>query len=140
MKTARLRLALFACLALIPGAGHADEQRSGGQAPLKPPQSGHKAAAKAKPLKQLLKSAPHPPPAIATNRGRGSVGSFPTVKGAAIQNPIAGRIRTRPPSAAAPLLSNVRHHSPNPPVILGIANPSTRNTGAIDGRQVHRRQ
>jgi hypothetical protein len=46
MRTARLRLALFACLALIPGAGYADEQRSRGQVPLKPPQSATKSQRK----------------------------------------------------------------------------------------------
>jgi hypothetical protein len=131
-----MRLVLLACLALIPGAGYADEQRSGGQVPA---QSGRKAAAKAKPSKQLPKPAPHAPSAIATNRGRGSAGSHPTARGAAIQNPIAGRIRTRPPSAPPPLLSNLRHRSPNPAVITGTPDFSKRNPGAIDGRQVHRR-
>jgi len=139
MRTARLRLALFACLALIPGAGYADEQRSGGQVPLKPPQSAHKAAAKARPLKPLAKPAPHPPSAIATNRGRASAATFPTAKSAAIQSPVAGRMRTRPPSAPPPLLSNVRHRSANPAVIAGAPDFSKRNPGAIDGRQVHRR-
>jgi hypothetical protein len=139
MKSARLQLALFACLALIPGAGYADEQRIGGPVPSKPPQSGHKAAAKAKPLKPLPRPAPHPPSAIATNRGRASAGSFPTPKGAAIQPPIAGKSRTRPPSAAAPLLSDIRHRSPNPAVITGAPDFSKRNPGAIDGRQMHRR-
>jgi hypothetical protein len=138
MRTARLGLALFACLALTTGAGYADEQRSGGQAPSKPPKSGHKAAAKAKPLTQLRKPAPHPPSAIAPNRGRGSAGPFPTAKGAAIQKPVAGGSRPGPPKPAPPMLSNVRHHSPNPAVISGSTNLSMRNTGAIDGRQIHR--
>ena len=140
MKAAGL-IVLFACATLIPGAGYADEKRdqSNEHRPLKAPRSGHKALAEVKPHKQLAKPAAHLPSATARNPRWGSVGSFPTVKGAAIQNPIAGRSRPRPPSAAAPLLSNVRHRSPNPAVISGTANLSTRNAGAIDGRQVHRR-
>ena len=125
MRTARLGLAVFVCLALTPGAGYADKQ-----APLKPPQSVHKGAAKAKPFPQLRKPA--------ANRGRGSAGPFPTAKGAAIQKPVAGGSRPGPPKPAPPMLSNVRHHSPNPAVISGSTNLSMRNTGAIDGRQIHR--
>jgi hypothetical protein len=139
MKRAGI-VVLFACIVLIPGAGYADGQRdqSSEHAALKPPQSGHKALAPAKPPKQLAKPAAHLPSAIARNPRRGSVGSFSTVRGATIQNPIAGRSRPRPPNAVALLLSNVRH-CPNPAVISGTANLSMRNTGAIDGRQVHRR-
>lgn len=141
MKTAPFLLALWACLGLIPCAGYADEQReqSNEHPLLKPPRSGHKALEEVKPHKQLAKPAAHLPSAIARNPRRGSVGSFSTVRGATIQSRIAGKSRPRPPSAAAPLLSNVRHRSPNPAVISGTANLSMRNTGAIDGRQVHRR-
>jgi hypothetical protein len=140
MKTAGI-VVLFACVVLIPGAGYADGQRdqSSEHAALKPPRAGHKALAAVKPPKQLAKPAAHLPSAIARNPRRGSVGSFSTVRSATIQNPIAGGSRPRPPSAAAPLLRNVRHRSPNPAVISGTANLSMRNTGAIDGRQVHRR-
>ena len=140
MKAAGL-IVLVACVVLIPGAGYADEKpdQSNQHPPLKRPGSGRKAVAEVKPHKQFAKPAAHLPSAIARNPRRGSVGSFPTVKGAAIQNPNAGRSRPRPPSAPAPLLSNLRHRSPNPAVISGTANLSTRNTGAIDGRQMHRR-
>jgi hypothetical protein len=134
-------IVLFTCVILIPGGGDADEKRDqiNEHPPLNTPRSGHKALAEAKPPKQLAKPASHLPSAIARNPGRGSAGSFSTVKGAAIQNPMAGRSRPRPPNAAAPLLSSVRHRSPNPAVISGTANLITKNTGAIDGRQMHRR-
>jgi hypothetical protein len=41
--------------------------------------------------------------------------------------------------ASAPPLSNVRHRSPNPAIIAGSAELGKRSTGAIDGKQVHRR-
>jgi hypothetical protein len=140
MKKAGL-IVLFACVVLIPGAGYADEKRdqSNEHPPLKPPRSGHKALAEVKRPKPLATPAARLPPAIARNPRRGSVGSFSTVRAARIQNPIAGRSRPRPPSTAPPSLSNVRHRSPNPAVISGTENLSTRSTGAIDGRQVHRR-
>jgi len=140
MKAAGL-IVLFSCVSLIPGGGYAVEKRdqSNEHPPLNAPRSGHKALAEARPPKQPAKPASHLPSIIARNPQRSSAGTSSTVKGAAIQNPIAGRSRPRPPSAAAPLLNNVRHRSPNPAVISGTANPSTRNTGAIDGRQIHRR-
>lgn len=45
----------------------------------------------------------------------------------------------RPVGPAAAPLSNVRHRSSNPAVITGSAGPGKRNTGAINGNQVHRR-
>jgi len=125
MKTAGL-IVLFACVVLIPGAGYADEKRDQGNEhpPLKPPPSGHKALAEVKRPKPLAKPAARLPSAIARNPRRGSAGSFSTIRGARIQNQIAGRSRPRPPSAAAPLLSNVRHRSPNPAVMSGTANLS----------------
>lgn len=47
--------------------------------------------------------------------------------------------RAAPPRAAAPPLSNVRHRGPNPAVIASSTDVSKRNTGALDGKQVHRR-
>lgn len=141
---------LFACVALIPCAGYADkassaEQRDerAGPVPFNAPRSDRKASVKSRPRKQLPKPSEHRPPPRAMNPRRGSSGSSPTARGPVIQNPIAGRSRpSRQPVTAgnpAPLLSSVRHHSPNPPVIDGAANLSKRNTGSIDGRQVHRR-
>jgi len=138
---------LFAFVALIPCAGYADEagspeqrDQNAGPVPSNAPRSGRKAPVKSKPRKQLPKPPAHRPPARAMNPRRGSRGSSPTARSPVIQNPIAGRSRpVRPPSAAAPLLSNMRHRSPNPAVISGTANLSKRNTGSIDGRQVHRR-
>jgi len=145
MKTAPFLLALLAGLALIPAAGHADEKRdqSNQQPLLKPAQSGHKALAEANPHKQLPKRPAHRPPARVMNLRRGSSGPSPAARSPVIENPIAGRSRpVRLPVAArtpTPLLSSVRHHSPNSAVISGSTNLSTRNTGSIDGRQVHRR-
>jgi len=145
MRTAPLLLALLACLALIPGAVYADEKRdqSNQQLLLKPAQSGHKGLAEANPHKQLQKRPAHRPPARVMNPRRGSSGSSSTARSQVIQNPIAGRSRPVRPQVAArtptPLLSSVRHHSPNSAVISGSTNLSTRNTGSIDGRHVHRR-
>lgn len=70
---------------------------------------------------------------------------WPSTSGKApgVQNPAAGK---RPPATltgrsrvAAPALSDARHRTPNPAMVAGSAGVSKRNTGAIDGKQVHRR-
>jgi len=141
---------LFAFVALIPCAGYADEagspeqrDQNAGPVPSNAPRSGRKAPVKSKPRKQLPKPPAHRPPARVMNLRRGSSGPSPAARSPVIENPIAGRSRpVRLPVAArtpTPLLSSVRHHSPNSAVISGSTNLSTRNTGSIDGRQVHRR-
>jgi hypothetical protein len=140
MKTPRL-IVLFTYMILISGSSHADgkSHQINQQPPLNGALSGHKPLPEAKPSNQPPRTASHLPSVIARNPRRSLAGTSSTVKGAAIQNPIAARGRPRPLSAAAPLLTNARHRSPNPAVISGTAYLSTRNTGAIDGRKVYRR-
>jgi hypothetical protein len=49
----------------------------------------------------------------------------------------------RQPSAvrpSVPSLSNVRHRGPNPPIVGGVGNSNSRNTGALDGTHMNRRR
>jgi hypothetical protein len=67
----------------------------------------------------------------------------PVERGALIPNPAVRRGTPDPSRGAfgrvvAPM-GNVRHRSPNPPVIAGPADSGKRNAGVIAGNQVHRR-
>jgi hypothetical protein len=138
MKTARFVFLIFACVAWLFGASSADQ--SHGQSPRKSERS-----VPVKPTKLTIhKKLPngHRPFAAVRNPRQGYDGSFPATRNGLIGNAPTGRTRAaRPPNpvgAAAAQLSKMRHRSPNPAVITGSANFS-RNTGAIDGTQVHRR-
>lgn len=69
--------------------------------------------------------------------------SVGAAKGGLLQNEAGNNpLRVRPSSVvrpAAPSLDNVRHRSPNPAVVSGSANATTRNTGAINGALVKRK-
>jgi hypothetical protein len=41
---------------------------------------------------------------------------------------------------AVPSLSNVRHRGPNPAIVGGVGNSSTRNTAALDGTHMNRKR
>jgi hypothetical protein len=64
-----------------------------------------------------------------------------TVPESSVQN--RARVQDRrsigPAKAVVQPLNQQRHLSPNPPLVAGLANAVKRNTGSIDGRQVHRR-
>jgi hypothetical protein len=57
---------------------------------------------------------------------------------------VAGKVLpVRPRTAARSnspwLLNNVRHRSPNPAIVDGLANSNSKNTGAINGTRMHRK-
>jgi hypothetical protein len=116
MKT-HFSFALFACL--LCHAGFADSAASD----QRPNQPRHEAPARANPAKQIPRRQTH------------------TVHTSAVKPP-GKRPPVRPlshPGVAAPKLGNARHLSPNPAIVAGSADLSKRNTGTIDGKQVHRR-
>jgi hypothetical protein len=49
---------------------------------------------------------------------------------------VRSRVIVRP---AVPSTGTVRHHSPNPPVVGGFGNATTKSTGAISGSQMNRK-
>jgi hypothetical protein len=104
---------MLACVGLICATGYADRTAS----EKRPDQTGH------------------PPRKPQRSRRGGPARSN-------LPKPLPRRPPVRSPGpvgAAEPPLSNVRHRSPNPAIIAGSAELSKRSTGAIDGKQVHRR-
>jgi hypothetical protein len=147
MKTARFVFLMNACVALLCRTGYADraagdekQYHGRGQPPRKAERSQLGEPAKPTIRKQLPNG--RRPFAAVRNPRQGFDGSFPAARNGLIENaPTGGTRPVRPPGpvrAAALPLSKMRHRSPNPPVITGSANLS-RNTGAIDGTQLHRR-
>jgi hypothetical protein len=120
MRAAGLALVLLACTAVAEDNGHET---------VKPPKAIHKASAK-----PLPKVPAHVRSSSAVNPRRAANAPAPIAKGVPIRNPKT----VSSPRSPSPALGSIRHHSSNPPVISGTANISPRNTGAIDGRQVHR--
>jgi hypothetical protein len=138
MKTARFVFLMLASAAWLFGASYADQSR--GQPLRKPERSGRVKLANPV-LRKPLPSARRPSAAVRKFRQYAD-GSFPATRNGPIQIAPTGRTRPgRPPSpvrAAAAPPSKIRHRSPNPAVITGSVSLS-RNTGGIDGAQVHRR-
>jgi len=108
---------LLACLGLLCVTGLAD-----GAAPPKRLERPHRAS-------PARSSFPKPIPRPSPHRSE-------TRLPAPAAPPRAATVRAR---AVAPPLSTVRHRGSNPAVIAGSADLGKRNTGAIDGKQVHRR-
>jgi len=141
-------LVMLAGEALFCGAGYAAQAAAD-----KPPdQTGHALAKRqrsrrgglVRPLpKPLPKRPAHVPLAGAMNPLQGSGAPSATARSSLIPNPTGGRrpaVRSLGPAGpAASPLRNVRHRSPNPAIVAGSADLGKRNTGAIDGDQVHRR-
>jgi len=81
----------------------------------------------------------------------GSDKSGGAAKAGLIRNETANNaLAVRPPGVARPtvtslhnvpnpLLNNVRHRGPNPPVVGESANSASRTTGAINGTRMHRK-
>lgn len=140
---------MLACVALLCAKGNPDRTAAdkqpdkAGHAPAMPQRSRRGGPSRSNLPKQFPKRQTGAASAGAMNPLRGPGGSSPAAKAALIQNPTTGR---RPPvrspgavGAAAQPLSNVGHRSPNPAIIGGSADLGKRTTGAIDGKQVHRR-
>ena len=126
MKIARFLFVMLACLALAGGIADAAASipdvrggRSGHAA--KPRRPAGQGPAQLRAAKKLPKLPARSPSALAAS-------------------PQARPLRL--PASIKPVasgLSLVPHRSPNPAIIAGSPNPNRRNTGALDGRQVHRR-
>ena len=149
MKT-EFMFVMLACVGLLCATGHAgltalDQQqdRSGGLARPNAQRSRRGVPAGSNLPKPLPRRQTHAASAGAMNPRRHPNGSSPLAAGVIVQNPTAGRyphVRSPGPvRAAAPPLSSVRHRSPNPAVIGGSTDLGKRNSGAIDGKQAHRR-
>lgn len=149
MKTPRFAFIVFACIGSMFRAAYADKTTADnkkyqgtGHAAAKVQKAHPEGRAKANVPKPIPKRQAHLASPAPMNRSRSSSASFSAEKGAAIQSATAKRSRpvrqSVPARASVPLLSNVRHHSPNPAIIAGSIDGSKRNTVGIDARQVHR--
>jgi hypothetical protein len=146
---AHFMFAVLVSAALLRGVGDGDRAATDkrpaqtGHGSATPQMSGRVGPARAKLPSPVPKRPTHVPSAGATGPLRSPDGPSPAAMGGLTRDPMAGRRSTvrlpGPVKAAAPPLSNVRHRSPNPAVIGGVADLGKRNTGAINGRQVPRR-
>jgi hypothetical protein len=122
MMTARFVFLIFAGVVWPSGASYADKS----QALREPEHSGLVKPAKAT-IRRPLFTVPRPSAAV--RKPHQAAGESARSRPVHSPSPIR--------AVAAPL-SKLRHRSPNPPVVTGSANLS-RNTGVLDGTQVHRR-
>lgn len=76
-------------------------------------------------------------------REPGSDKSVGAAKGGLVQKEtVNNALRIQPRSVARPVgpsIENVRHRTPNPAVVGGSANSTTKNTGAINGTRMNRK-
>jgi hypothetical protein len=90
------------------------------------------------------KSQEHSEPSNAPNPRQNLEGSPPHARSAPIQNARSGHpmpVRPLPGLSrpAVPPLTSLHHRGANPAVITGSAQVANRNTGKLDGAEVHRR-
>lgn len=146
----RFVFVVLACLALTCRISYADKPAPDGQRDRsdehiagkeKGPRRKDRASLR---VSRLPNGQGHSKPFNALNPRQNLERSSPDAKSAPIQNATAGHsIPVRPVPGlsrpAAPLPTNLHRRSTNPAVITGSAHVPNRNTGKIDGAEVHRR-
>jgi hypothetical protein len=82
-------------------------------------------------------------PSSTQARSSGAIQSSNTAARALSDNHATSNLRSvqlhTAPRAAAHSPGDVRHHSPNPAILGGSANPSVANTGALNGTRMSRK-